>query len=72
MNRQFLLRRAFIIGALITTLLPLSAVRAQWEDWLGGWIIYAFGACGAAGCIKGPSLCAVIVADGDTSICYER
>jgi len=65
-------RRTFIVIALATMLVPFNTVRAQWEEWLGGWMIYAFGLCGGAGCYKGPNLCAVIQADGDTSICYER
>ncbi len=48
------------------------AVRAQWEQWVGGWMISFFGTCGAAGCTTGQYLCATVDSGGGTSICYER
>jgi hypothetical protein len=71
MQVRSLARRVLITLVLAASLIPANSLRAQWEDWLGGWMIYGFGLCGAAGCYRGPNLCAVVQAGGDSAICYE-
>ncbi|MEW5917624.1 MAG: hypothetical protein AB1762_14560 [Gemmatimonadota bacterium] len=60
-----------MLAFIASSAIPVYPVRAQWESWLGSWMIYAFGACGAAGCHRGPNLCAVVLSADDPAYCYE-
>jgi hypothetical protein len=64
-------RAALGLSVIAMLLLPVRA-RAQWELWLGGWMVEPFGVCGGVGCFAGQNLCAVVSSAAGPSYCYER
>jgi hypothetical protein len=73
MSRKAVAR--FTILALIVAASVLASpkpVRAQWEQWVGGWMITFFGVCGGVGCTAGQHLCATVDSGSGPSYCYEH